>query len=83
MRRLFVPANDDKPTAAWIEFRASKDFQTYAKEFPDLCWAQKISRHHNKERDERSAANFIWFMKFELGYNATQINTRPDLKIVT
>lgn len=83
MRRVFIPANDDVPTQAWLDFKAHEElFRSCLALDKRLTWAIKIARNHNRDQDERAAANFIWFMKFEIVFNAKIINPRPELRVV-
>ena len=85
MRQLFVPANDDRPTEAWLGFYADKELYSYAcKHMPDLAHALKVRRNFDNDLvAERSCANFVWFIKFEKNFYDNEAKTlRPKPKAV-
>lgn len=86
--KLFNPANDDGPTDAWLEFYENKELYKFAqKSFSDIAVGLKNRGAFLTDdvKAERSASNFVWFVKFEKSFRYTEareIQKPPSLEIV-
>jgi len=76
-----TPSNDNTPTQAWIDLISDVElFNELTTEFPEMIWHIKAGGGLNRER---SAANFIWFMRFELSFRKCEIDTRrKEMKVI-
>lgn len=74
-------ANDNNLTQAYLDLEKDKDVFKWAMMFaPELVI--EIKRLHGKDR-ERQAANFCWFLKFEMSLKEYEIeNRRSKIEIV-
>lgn len=84
---LFIPANDDRINPEYKRFMEEEreTFEALKKD-SGICGLLNNCKRWGVpvESDAvRSAANFIWFMKFEKSFNETQEElSRPLLSIV-
>ena len=76
-----TPANDNTPTQVWLDLiEWTELYETLLAEFPIMIAHVKAGGGRNREQ---SAANFIWFMRFELQCRESDIeDRRKEMKVV-
>jgi len=88
--RVFIPANDDNPTEAWLGFVGTEEF-FWATEFaPNLLWQiktrgydiseKKWSSERREYQREKTVSNFIWYLRFEYSFiRSEEEPQKPEL----
>ena len=80
-REEMISANDNTPTQVWLDLVAYTElYETLLAEFPVQIAHVKAGGGINREQ---SAANFIWFMRFELECRESDIEERREgMKVI-